>query len=133
VSAVLGGLAMADLLVLSDGKPLHLRDVAQPILLVPFAAFAALRLRTTITLSVDPVAAVTDGQNLRASAGDWPDRADALVQRHDIPVGPSPLGTRAIVSDRAFRALTTLAHRTYAPASERSRAQGAGAGQSDND
>lgn len=60
-----------------------------------------------------------------------------LSEVHTAPCAPPParpaLQTRARVEDQALLVLTAFAYRTYAPATEESRAKGAGAGLSDND
>ena len=47
--------------------------------------------------------------------------------------GTAPLSDGVEVDEADWQALCRLAHRTYVPASEESRARGAGAGSSDND
>ncbi|MEJ6388060.1 DUF3726 domain-containing protein [Gymnodinialimonas ulvae] len=59
-----------------------------------------------------------------------------LTQVHVEPCAPpeaGPLHSRARVEDATLQVLTAFAFRTYAPATDESRAKGAGAGVSDND
>ncbi|MEB8387380.1 DUF3726 domain-containing protein [Rhodobacteraceae bacterium KMM 6894] len=111
-----------------------LREVVQPLLLVPFVADAA-------------------GVSGRAQALTWPDAAFLFTKdlrgaiitttplarvvhlTQDAPTGLPPLACQLrydLCPDVAAR-LTLLAERTYAPETDASRLGGAGAGLSDND
>ncbi len=86
------------------------------------------------------------GLSLRAGEGVISIGVDGAMAGSPLPTTLAPLiitdcaspaafmrQTRAQVSQEAFATLTVFAARTYAPATEESRAKGAGAGLSDND
>ena len=69
-----------------------------------------------------------------ALSGQLTDRSTTLtIALSNAMPTPLPNATRAAPDPSAWAALTDLAHRTYAPATEESRRLGAGAGLSDND
>ena len=116
-----------------DGKTAS--NVIAPLLLLPFAANAALQLGRSVTLSWQDAQLVTDGRTVGATSnGIDVDRAKT-VQVH---VGGAlsnerPTSFRATPNDADWATLERFAHRTYAPDTEESRLKGAGAGLSDND
>jgi hypothetical protein len=110
--------------------------VARPLLLIPFAARAARLLGRTIRLTID-------GEELLLSARGEPgslpvDPRDAAAF-HCVATDDAAMGTqRVIAADVAiapdqWARLQAYAGRTYVPANERSRREGAGAGSIDND
>ena len=108
-------------------------DVAPvPVFLLPFAAVAARRLGTNVTVHGNGFEAVSDGVSLSMRGA--PDGSEGVNVALGGTLG-APLAhvTRATPDMHAWNALSALAHRTYAPATEESRLLGAGAGTSDND
>ena len=76
---------------------------------------------------------MTDGATLSIT-GTFPVRASQVTVSCGNALGATQaLQTRATPKDEDWALLNTVAHRTYAPASEASRLLGAGAEQSDND
>lgn len=122
---------------IAGGAERPLAPVAVPLLLVPFLCRAARDLNVTLILSSaeTPVVATPDGPV--APDLDWlsGDSAEDLrvTAGHGTPGGAMrPCADPWPVAVETWRALDRLAYRTYAPASESSRA-GAGAGTRDND
>ncbi|MEM9580833.1 MAG: DUF3726 domain-containing protein [Pseudomonadota bacterium] len=111
--------------------------VAHPLLVVPFAAWAAVHIKSAVTVNWDGVSATTDGFNLvvqgsrDAQVADVADRLSCRI-RPDA-TGMTAPGLRGELAADAHRVLNEFAQRTYAPATEESRLLGAGAGTSDND
>jgi hypothetical protein len=123
---------------LSGGGAIELRRVSHPMLMVPFAAWAASHLVVPIAVEWQNVRFTTDGVRL------WID--DPKGQASDATATPMRVALADPCSDAAqmpilrgsvcvgcWEQLNTMAHRTYAPATEASRQLGAGAGVSDND
>ena len=109
------------------------KDVASPVLLLPFVAMAARQIALPLWVECDGSHAVTDGQGL-AMTSPFP----AHAMRVDVLVdgglsAPLPRQTRARPDPAAWAMLCRFAHKTYAPASEASRLRGAAAGLSDTD
>lgn len=110
--------------------------VARPLLVVPFVARAARLLGRNISLTMDGDAMLLLD---RGEPGSWPvDRPDAVALRcvatDDTAMAMQRMTASniAIAPDRWAR-LLAYAGRTYVPANERSRREGAGAGLIDND
>jgi hypothetical protein len=110
--------------------------VARPLLVIPFVARAARLLGRSVSLTLD-------GDTLLLSARGEPgsrpvDRPDAAAFRCVATDDTAMAMPRMIASDIAIAAdrwarLQAYAGRTYVPANERSRREGAGAGLIDND
>ncbi len=110
-----------------------MKDVAAPVLLLPFAANAARGLNSSLTVELDNARLVTDGTRISI-----PDPLPTTASRVFIARGGEleaqhSLKTRAHPKPEDWATLNRFAHRTYAPATEESRLLGAGAGVSDND
>ena len=125
----------ADRLRAGHGQVMH--KVTQPLLLVPFAAWAALHINAPLTVTWDGARATTNGFALRidgpeddVTAAQTQSLTCTLADNQDRLKTPSMRGT---LPDETWRALNTFAKRTYAPATNASRILGAGAGVSDND
>lgn len=123
---------------LASGEPVTMADVACPLLVVPFGAWAALHIRACVRVSWQDTHIDTDGKVIWVSG--LPAQIDALdtaaltCQTTRRPGGTARLpGHRGTVDPQVWAQLESLAHRTYAPATEASRMLGAGAGVSDND
>lgn len=126
------GPAVSDTAATLTVRDMRFDAVAQPMLLVPFAAMAARRIGATVTVASGPGVAVTDGTQL-ALSGSFPTEAAVAVSVGGTVQKPVAPTTRATPDIVAWAQIEALAHRTYAPATEESRALGAGAGLSDND
>ncbi len=113
--------------------PIEMQHVIAPSVLLPFAANAAKRLGRAVLIEIDEVVAVTDGAHLDVQ-GKLPSLAQrVVVSQCTETVTPRHLQTRSHPSAQSWDILNRFAHKTYAPATEESRALGAGAGLSDND
>lgn len=110
-----------------------LRHVAQPALLLAFAAQVARQTGYCITVDCGVAKGVTDGTRLSLTDA-FPPEADLVrVYLGGRLAEALALASRARPDEAAWAELNRLAHRTYAPATEESRLLGAGAGLSDND
>lgn len=138
LSPLIAGSAMSDSAMRMDqGDTITMVNVSFPLLVVPFASGAALRLQGAVTVEWGDVHLTTDGLNLsiqgpiEALETDLTDKLCCFASAGmTAPKAPVVRGT--LDSDVAAR-LNAFAHRTYAPATEQSRLLGAGAGLSDND
>jgi len=119
------------------GQVIEMENVSFPLLVVPFAGGAALRLGVPVSVSWEGVKLTTDGHRLCVQG-----ERDAILTTHAAQLscaapaamaGQSEPVMRADVDEAAWAKLGEFAHRTYAPATESSRLLGAGAGLSDND
>lgn len=118
--------------LLNDG-PIRIQTLAEPALLLPFAALAARQLNAVVSVDCEGQVAVTDGQIL-AMPGDFPTvAATVTITLGGTLPASSPRTSRATPAPLDWDALNSFAHKTYAPATEESRLLGAGAGLSDND
>ncbi|MGX9355584.1 DUF3726 domain-containing protein [Roseobacteraceae bacterium S113] len=125
----------ADLLNVAHGQTM--KTVTQPLLVVPFAAWAALQIKAQLTVVWDSVAATTNGYDLHIEGSEDDLNAPqttalrcSLAHSNHALVAP---GSRGKICPKVWAKLNTFAQRTYAPATEASRLLGAGAGVSDND
>jgi hypothetical protein len=113
--------------------------VARPLLLAPFVATAARILKRPIQLDVNGLRVVLDERGDPSSdvaAMNAPDAAEigCAVAGQPVRSHARPASTHGIAADpRSWERIATYVHRTYVPASERSRREGAGAGLIDND
>ncbi len=132
---LMAGAALSDAAALWQQTGVTMERVIVPPLLLPFAALAARALGANVTVRWAGVTAVTEGRALAVSgADDLPTGpADVSVAIGGAMAAPLPRHTRASPRPQDWEALTALAARTYAPATEESRLKGAGAGLTDND
>ena len=111
--------------------------VREPLLLIPFAAFAAAQARKAMAVSWNGAEAQlgADGETARLTGAVTVDEAHGVLTRAmDLPVRTSERRmTRAALDPSVQATLDEFAQRTYAPASDASRMTGAGAGLTDND
>jgi hypothetical protein len=125
----------ADMLIGARGQ--IMKNVTQPLLVVPFAAWAALHIKSPVTVVWDSVRATTNGYDLRIEGfEDDLNTSQTTALRCSLAQGSHVLAepaSRGNVSPDIWAKLHTFALRTYAPATEASRLLGAGAGVSDND
>ena len=109
-----------------------------PLLLVPYAAAAAKLTGGAVELDWPGVVLVVTSDGITIG-GDrealMAPRAEHVrcrrSDRTDVPSSGSVVGCD--VDDEAWRHLSALAHRTFAPATDESRLAGAGAGLTDTD
>ncbi len=130
---IAAGAALSDHARLLPDETLTLENVARPMLLAPFAALAARRLQTQIALSWPETRLTTDGETLHIQGPAGAARATVTVAKAETLNNACPKLTRANPDSDTLKCLETFAHRTYAPATQASRLNGAGAGLSDND
>lgn len=127
------GASLSDYAARLPQGPITIHNVVHPAMILPFAAFAARQMNGCVTVQIDQVIAQTDGSNL-SLPGPVPDHADTICVRFSTddmtPISPA---SRADPDPASWLALTLLAQRTYAPATDESRRLGAGSGLSDND
>lgn len=125
----------ANLLTAAHGQTMN--NVTQPLLVVPFAAWAALQTKSLLTVSWESVRATTNGYGLHiiGTEGDLSRSQTSVLRCAFAQSSPSLAAPdwRGNVSSDVWTKLNTFAQRTYAPATEASRLLGAGAGVSDND
>ncbi|HWV53110.1 DUF3726 domain-containing protein [Pseudorhodoplanes sp.] len=114
--------------------------VARPLLLAPFVAAAARILKRSLELDVNGMRLTLDEKGDPAgdlSILDVPDASEvrcAIARGQPSAVPARPASTRGIETDpQSWARIASYVHRTYVPASERSRREGAGAGMIDND
>jgi len=128
-SALEAGLALADAAVLP--RRLALGVVAAPLLLVPFLSRRAEGGHVVVNAGRWQFHVGADGTDLDGSLGQsadvvlWPKTGSFTTRAAAARVGS--------IDPAALDSLERLAARTYAPATEASRMQGAGAGVTDND
>jgi hypothetical protein len=117
--------------LINDDITLH--RVAAPVLILPFAAQTARLTGKALSLNAQNGTALIDGSALTLT-GDWGMQSATLTLATGLAITkPRPTETRADPRPDDWQILLEFAHKTYAPATEASRALGAGAGQSDND
>jgi hypothetical protein len=127
------GATLSDLAARVAKEPVILHDLAQPALILPFAAYVSRKTGGCVTIICDATSAVTDGHDL-SMANPFPNHsATVIVQNGGTISGPPTPASRATPTADVWTTLNRFAHRTYAPATEQSRLLGAGAGLSDND
>lgn len=127
------GAALSDCASQLAQAPIQMGPVAQPLLVVPFAAMAARRLKGCVTVTAEGFSAVTDGAAIRITGALSDSTADLQVAAGGVLEAPRSGQSRAEPDAAAWDTLNQFAHKTYAPATEQSRLLGAGAGLSDND
>lgn len=116
----------------NDGLQVH--KLAQPLLCVPFIANIALTQQTIACITWQDITISTDGHNTSIQQQDhgthralWSPHASILEYRFSTNIGaPATTTLRVNVSTDTWQALEKHAHRTYAPATDASRALGAG-------
>lgn len=123
---------------LAGEQPIAMSDVSCPLLVVPFAAWAAIHLRSPVQIGWHSLRIVTDGNGISISGPETDITTThaahvtcALASTHSGPFTLPRL--RGNVTPQVWENLDAFAQRTFAPATEASRLLGAGAGVSDND
>ena len=127
------GAAVSDFSSSLKWERFELHAIAEPLLLLPFAAAAARRIGTSVKLQSEAACAVVNGCGLELHGN-----FETLACRLQLSAGamsilPGKSRDRATPAQADWDMLNGLANRTYAPATEASRRLGAGAGQTDND
>jgi hypothetical protein len=114
--------------------------VVRPLLLLPFAAAVARMLKCPLQLEADEMHVVLNERGDPSCDVSKFDTAVASEARCILAAERPPAWqvcaatTHGIAADpESWRRISSYVHRTYVPASERSRLQGAGAGLIDND
>lgn len=127
------GAAISDHAELLRLHEVRFYKVFSPALMIPFAASAAIDLEAPVSIEWGSKLSVTDGNQV-ATSGASSDFANLLTLRlgGELSQSNTPK-TRATPETASWTSLNEFAFRTYAPASEESRAKGAGAGLTDND
>jgi hypothetical protein len=133
---VMTGAALSDCATRLRQTDIHLANITEPVLILPFVVAAARQLGTTITVAWDGLSATTDGTDISWKGDE--DLTAATTVRVTIRIGgtldrSAPHHTRAAPDAAVWNRLHQLAGRTYAPATEESRLLGAGVGVSDNE
>lgn len=134
------GVALCDYADRLEAEPVVAGPLGRPLLLLPFVAAAARMIRRPLQLDVNGMRVVMNehGDPLRdVSDFDVPDASEmrcALAAERPSPSQVRAATTDGIAADpKSWQRIASYVHRTYVPASERSRRQGAGAGLIDND
>jgi hypothetical protein len=125
---------------IGSARPIVFRRVAQPLLMLPFAAGAADEFGFALALRIDGAEFRFDGRGGAEGSALPP---AALGQHIALAMEAEPLADGAIrhaagaprraIPEAALARLEAWVHRTYVPASAESRLAGAGAGLTDND
>lgn len=140
---VISGVAFSEsnLQKLAMNKGITLRGVQQPLISLPFIAYAAKRLNTDLRMTASGYRVICDKQGQGIEIAAMPNDHDPLQAfNSDIEICVATTGVapgfrweqRASCETESLQLLNKLAHRTYVPATEESRS-GAGAGLLDND
>lgn len=123
---------------LADGRPIKMTGVSCPLLILPFAAWAAIHLKHSVRVIWQDVWIDTDGEGIwfedphsQINAGRTTALTCQLAGKHKEPAKRP--GTRGTVTPEIWAQLAVFGQRTFAPATDASRLLGAGAGVSDND
>ena len=104
------------------GERLTFYNVRQPLILLPFAAWAAEVIERPVQIELDGYRIATDGRSISEPPSPLLASADKVVISHsEIACSNAPMNTRCDISGAAYERLSAFAHRTYAPATEESR------------
>lgn len=139
LSPLISGAALGDCAVMLGEKgSITLEGVGHPLLLVPFLQVVCSRQDCAVSATWDGVKVVVGAGAIStqgAPEGLNTPRTDRLTVSLDAQIDTPQVGEiRAVVADADLQRLNTLAHRTFAPATEESRRLGAGGDiLSDND
>ncbi|MDE0522552.1 MAG: DUF3726 domain-containing protein [Boseongicola sp.] len=100
--------------------------MASPVLLLPFAGWAAARIGANVQVTWSGGSSFTDGERLALQGDPGRDLCGVLVAVSDGVPDARPCASRAFPDPRAWDRLGAFAGRIHAPASETSRRLGAG-------
>ena len=123
---------------LGEGQTIRMAEVSCPLMLVPFAAWAAIHLDTHVQIQWQNLQIETDGTRIAVTDPDGDINAQiAATVTCQTTQSNSRTATlpnlRGDVPPDVWAKLDNFAQRTFAPATEASRSLGAGSGLSDND
>lgn len=123
---------------LAEEQDIRMAQVSHPLLVVPFAAWAAIHIKAPVHVSWESVQVETDGfglwiEGVQSDIAMTTSVSLTCSKVTDAGAAFEAPAKRGFVSDAAWAQLNELAHRTYARATEESRMLGAGSGVSDND
>ncbi len=127
------GACMADQAHGLSAEGWQVNDVVCATFLMPFVADIAVKTGQTVAMMGQGFSAVTDGNHLSLNAQVPARGVSVTIRTTYTAVLPSDAFSRVTPDEADWTVLQTLAHRTYAPATEASRMTGAGAGITDND
>ena len=135
---LLAGAALSDCaLQLKSGERIEMAGMTDPLLLLPFAASAALLIEQAVGVEWLDVLMVTDGMSLNLTGNDANVTAECVstvkCSVQAMGDGDAPTQTRVHMDADSWSILSGFAQRTYAPATESSRLLGAGTGLGDSD
>lgn len=130
---IAAGASLSDCASCLNAINIHMENVAQPALLIPFAAIASNRIGADLMIVWSRSTAVTDGAELEFSGSLDHFAIRATVTESGMTGRPIARQTRASPEFDIWESLNSFAERTYAPATDESRFRGAGSGDSDND
>lgn len=122
---LISGAFVSDRATALAADPMRFGPLVEPLLILPFAAAVSQRRQSPVTVTWDRVAAVLDGDAVSFAE-------DRLPSGHlQIALGGQPGALRrqtqrAVMREEVWTALDQWASRTYAPATDASRARGAG-------
>jgi hypothetical protein len=115
-------------------KPLHLENVGVPIWIAGMLAASSAAGGFEVAWPAASALAARQGILQKARTGAWlAPAADVRISPVVAPPSQPPLLRRALVDDAILAALGSFAARIYVPASESSRAKGAGGGSVDEE
>lgn len=131
------GVALCDGAYLWKDHGVVMKNILAPVMLLGFIAQSAMAFNETVTIRWSGIEAVTDGKALSLISNE---RASLLdkVSKLDVNMGGRmkktlPLNNRVYPREADWAALLGYSERIYAPISESSRLNGAGAGVIDKD
>ena len=127
------GASLSDCASCLRNTNIHMENVAEPALLIPFAASASERIGENLMVSWSQSAAITDGTELEFTGSLDHFAMRVAITKSKMTGRPIKRQTRANPKFRIWKDLNSFAARTYAPATDESRLRGAGSGVSDND
>lgn len=124
---IIVGCALSDLAGTGDPSTVRIRRLAEPLLLLPFAASLARARGGRSEFEWPGGQAAVDETGLRID-GDAVGIVETLsVAQREGKLVATAQSTRAAPDPQDWKTLLSFAHRTYAPATEESRVRGAGA------
>ncbi len=118
---------------LGDSGAVRIRDVASPLLILPFTANLARQRGLVLSVTFGGVYAATNGMHLECPDGAFDYAHDLTIEVVNDLTNPRQRRSRVTPDTIDLEVLNRYAHRTYAPATEESRRLGAGTALSDND
>ena len=130
---VMTGLVLADTAELREAEVTRLNSVMAPKLMLPFLGHVAAIQGQPLSVVAGAGRAIVRDGDLDMS-GDWTAAfCPVEIAPSSIALRTTAMETRVDPDPSAWKILTRMASRTYAPATEASRLKGAGAGLTDND